>query len=244
VVLAGDPLFRATPLEVRVMRCTVCVFADWEGRPRPWASLGQITMMALDGSAPPAASDACDLVVVYWPAEQTEDAGGFVRAVTSRCPLIVVLNEHCPDLVIHCLDLGAYDVVPDCISTHELFARARAIVARCAADRAGGDARPAHGTGAAITLRRSEARLFEYLVEHADRPVPQSELIANVFGGTHTTDTSLVRVHVAALRRYLGPYSHGLRTLRARGYLLDSAVVPGRELLQQPMNRRRRLTPI
>ena len=225
------------------MRSRICVFAvRAKGRPRPWASFGDFTVAPLDGDPASAERQPCDLAVAYLPTTDADRTDAFVRAVVSRHPLIVVLNEHRAERVVRYLDLGANDVVPDRISTKELFARGRAIIARGSSLRA--DSRHSldgqycpGGREVAISLRRSESKLFEYLLRHSDRLVPQSELIANVFGGVHTADTSLVRVHVAALRRHLGPYSHGVRTVRARGYLLDSEIIPPGEFLRPAHDR-------
>jgi DNA-binding response OmpR family regulator len=220
------------------MRWSVCVFAAGEGHPRPWASFADLTIVPLDEDLTSAATQPCDLAIAYLPPGDADSLDAFVRAVASRHPLLVVLNEHRPERVVRFLDLGAHDVVPDCISTEELFARGRSIIFRGSALRVDGKSRPdadsrcvPQGQAATTNLRHSESKLFEYLLRHSDRPVPQSELIANVFGGVHAADTSLVRVHVSALRRYLGPYSHGLRTVRARGYILDSRVFPAKEVL-------------
>jgi DNA-binding response OmpR family regulator len=72
------------------------------------------------------------------------------------------------------------------------------------------------------TLRRAEANILAYLAAHADRVVPQREIVERVLGGAHTSDTSLVRVHIASLRKKLGDARGVVRTARGRGYFLDS----------------------
>ncbi len=67
-------------------------------------------------------------------------------------------------------------------------------------------------------LTRVESRLYRYFLKHPGRIVSQRELIESVFGGAHLDDTSLVRVHVAHLRRKLGKAAAPLRTIRGIGY--------------------------
>ena len=72
-------------------------------------------------------------------------------------------------------------------------------------------------------MRRSELKLYAYLRLHAQRVISQSELIEKVFGGAHAYDTSLVRVHVAGLRRKLGLERNNIRTVPGLGYYFDPA---------------------
>lgn len=67
-----------------------------------------------------------------------------------------------------------------------------------------------------VRLTRTEFDLLTYLIRHAARVVPKQELIDNVVGGAHACDTSLVRVHIANLRRKLGG-GNAIETVRGRG---------------------------
>ena len=96
------------------MRWRICVFAAGEkGRPRPWASFGDLTVAPLGGDPRFAETQPYDLAVAYLPMSDADRPDDFVRAVVSRHPLIVVLNEHRADWVVRYLDLGADDVVSD-----------------------------------------------------------------------------------------------------------------------------------
>jgi DNA-binding response OmpR family regulator len=66
--------------------------------------------------------------------------------------------------------------------------------------------------------------LMEYFTANPARVVGQRELIDNVFGGAHTADTSLVRVHVHKLRRALGPSRDAIRTVPGLGYYFEPAL--------------------
>lgn len=74
--------------------------------------------------------------------------------------------------------------------------------------------------GAEIGLTRTQFSILAYLVENAGRWVTTRELIRQVLGTHHQPDTSLVRVHVHAIRRRLGERAFWLESdrRRARGY--------------------------
>jgi len=84
---------------------------------------------------------------------------------------------------------------------------------------------------APLCLRRAEFTLLRYFLAHPNRVLSQRELIDNVFGGTHSGDSALVRVHVCHLRRALGRAGSAIVTLRGRGYLLDTKVAAGNILI-------------
>jgi DNA-binding response OmpR family regulator len=82
-----------------------------------------------------------------------------------------------------------------------------------------------HVYGHAVDLTRVEFNLLEFLVRHSDRVVSHADLLQRVLGRTGGDGGSLIRVHVAHLRRKLGAASVAIQTVRGRGLLLyvDSA---------------------
>jgi hypothetical protein len=74
--------------------------------------------------------------------------------------------------------------------------------------------------GKAVTLTRTQFSILSYLIQNEGRWVTTGELIREVLGTHHQPDTSLVRVHVHAIRRRLGVRSPWLESdrRRARGY--------------------------
>jgi DNA-binding response OmpR family regulator len=74
--------------------------------------------------------------------------------------------------------------------------------------------------GAKVSLTRTQFSIFAYLVENRGGWVATGELIRHVLGTHHQPDTSLVRVHVHAIRRRLGWRAAWLESdpQRARGY--------------------------
>lgn len=71
-----------------------------------------------------------------------------------------------------------------------------------------------------IRLTRTQFSILAYLVQNCGRWVTTGELISQVLGTHHRPNTSLVRVHVHAIRRRLGDDARRLETdqRRARGY--------------------------
>jgi hypothetical protein len=90
--------------------------------------------------------------------------------------------------------------------------------------------------GKAVTLTRTQFSILSYLISNEGRWVTTGELIREVLGTHHQPDTSLVRVHVHAIRRRLGVRAPWLESdrRRARGYrwrqfALECDVEPTRE---------------
>jgi DNA-binding response OmpR family regulator len=74
--------------------------------------------------------------------------------------------------------------------------------------------------GARVALTRTQFSIFTYFFENAGRWVTPNEWIRHVLGTHHQPDTSLVRVHVHAIRRRLGQGAVWLESdpRRVRGY--------------------------
>jgi DNA-binding winged helix-turn-helix (wHTH) protein len=74
--------------------------------------------------------------------------------------------------------------------------------------------------GKSVTLTRTQFSILAYLIQNDGRWVTTGELIREVLGTHHQPDTSLVRVHVHAIRRRLGNCATWLESdrRRARGY--------------------------
>lgn len=132
------------------------------------------------------------------------------------------------------LTAGAQDVISCEMARPELTARIEAALSRRNRGSAFND------DWAVLTAcRPTQMRLYEYLRENSGRVVSQSELIECVFGGAHAEDTSLVRVHVAGLRKTLGPNGIRIQTLRGQGYrYVDSSLVTARPPERLPPDHR------
>jgi DNA-binding response OmpR family regulator len=67
-------------------------------------------------------------------------------------------------------------------------------------------------------LTRREFEIFSYLVERQGGIASESEIVKHVFGTHHETESSLVRVHIHAIRTKLGDMASCIERVRGAGY--------------------------
>ncbi|MFB7631903.1 winged helix-turn-helix domain-containing protein [Streptomyces sp. NPDC056149] len=87
--------------------------------------------------------------------------------------------------------------------------------------------RTARAGGRDLVLTFMEFELLAHLVAHPRRVHSRRHLLTTLWGHTAVSGTRTVDVHVARLRRKLGPgYQAIIRTVRQVGYALDPTAVP------------------
>ncbi len=137
----------------------------------------------------------------------------------SPVPILVLSARDDEATKIAALDAGADDYVTKPFAVGELLARVRAMLRRDAADHTATGAavvRTAHLTidrahrtvtagGQPVRLTPIEWQMLELLVTHPDRLVTRRQLLEAVWGTAEHSDPSLLRVHMANLRRKLEP---------------------------------------
>ncbi len=129
------------------------------------------------------------------------------------------------------INAGADDYLPKPFEMDELLARLRAVIRRSA-----GHAAPVLVSGPLrldtrqmqltahdqpVTLSPMEYRLIAYLMHHAGRVVPATELSDHLYDIGNDRDTNAVEVTVARLRKKLG--ADAIETRRGFGYLVPAA---------------------
>ena len=135
---------------------------------------------------------------------------------SSQVPVIVLTVRQGESEKVAALDAGANDYVTKPFGVQELMARARALL-RSRAVPVGAEPvfddgrlrvdlvrREVAVDGHPVVLSRKEYALLALLVRHAGRVVTQPQLLREIWGPTHQTDTHYLRVLVAKLRQKLG----------------------------------------
>ncbi len=127
------------------------------------------------------------------------------------------------------IDSGADDYVAKPFRMEEVLARLRALIRRASGQavpelRCGAlalDPRAAKVTlgGIPVKLTSHEFRVLSYLMHHAGRVVPQSELTEHIYAQSFDRDSNTVEVFIARLRRKLGPKF--IETVRGLGYRVE-----------------------
>ncbi|MFI2187066.1 response regulator [Streptomyces sioyaensis] len=135
----------------------------------------------------------------------------------SRASILVVSARRTSQEKVTALDAGADDYITKPFDMDELLARLRAAARRVEAGK------PAVGTavietegftidllakkarreGRDIRLTPTEWHLVEVLVRNSGRLVSQQQLLQEVWGPSHSTQTNYLRVYMAQLRRKL-----------------------------------------
>jgi two-component system, OmpR family, response regulator len=150
------------------------------------------------------------------------------RANDRRFPVVVLTARGAWTERVEGIDAGADDYLPKPFEMDELLARLRAVLRRTAgqvspvltAGEVALDTRKMRITvrGVPIQLSPLEYRLLAYLMHHAGRVIPATELAEHLYDLDHDRDTNAVEVVVARLRRKLG--TNLIETRRGFGYFV------------------------
>jgi two-component system, OmpR family, KDP operon response regulator KdpE len=137
-----------------------------------------------------------------------------VRRWSRRLPIVVLSAVGDEREKVRALDAGADDYITKPFGTDELLARLRAVLRRSV--EAGGDPRLELGelvidlhdrrvtrAGAEVHLTPIEFELVRVLAQHQGRLVTHRQLLQEVWGPDHGSETHYLRVHVAHIRAKL-----------------------------------------
>jgi two-component system OmpR family response regulator len=152
------------------------------------------------------------------------------RADGIRTPVLVLTARDAIAERVRGLNLGADDYLIKPFALAELVARVRAMIRRAYGNPAStiqvGDitidtaARQVSRAGAPIELTAREFAILELLTQSRGAVVARSTIHEHIYNEQADVLSNVVDVHVAALRRKLGP--DVIRTRRGEGYIIDA----------------------
>lgn len=133
----------------------------------------------------------------------------------SRVPIIVISARGREDDKVRALDAGADDYLTKPFGTNELFARMRVALRRTVTGAAGSEdpvlrfdaltidraKRTVLRETTELHLTPIEYKLLVFLAEHAGKVLTHRQILKEVWGSQHATQTHYVRVHMAELRK-------------------------------------------
>ncbi|MEU9125458.1 response regulator transcription factor [Streptomyces sp. NPDC048506] len=157
----------------------------------------------------------------------------------SRASILVVSARRASDEKVTALDAGADDYITKPFSMDELLARLRAAARRIDTAKPSDEAtvivtedftldlaaKKARRDGRGVRLTPTEWHLLEVLVRNSGRLVGQQQLLEEVWGPSHSTQTNYLRVYMAQLRRKLEPdpaHPKHFSTSPGMGYRFDA----------------------
>lgn len=154
------------------------------------------------------------------------------RAGLRRFPVLILTARGVWTDRVEGINAGADDYLPKPFEMDELIARLRALLRRSAglaapvlsAGSIALDTRQMRITRSGVPLPVSplEYRLLSFLMHHAGRVVPVTELSEHLYDSGHDRDSNAIEVVVARLRRKLG--SDIIETRRGFGYVVPEQV--------------------
>jgi len=183
--------------------------------------------MALDGSH--------DVIVldIMLPAMNGVEVCQSLRRQKLDTPVLLLTALDTVEDRVRGLDAGADDYLPKPFAFQELLARVRALGRRKVQGRESSELavddltldlrrRRVRRAGKTIDLSPKEFSLLEYLMRNEGRVVTRTQILDHLWGYDHDSESNLVDVYVAYLRRKVDR-GHGkplIRTVRGIGYAL------------------------
>jgi len=152
------------------------------------------------------------------------------RADGIRTPVLLLTARDMIEDRVRGLNLGADDYLTKPFALAELIARVRAMIRRAYGNPAStlrlGDvtidtaARQVARNGAPIELTAREFAILELLTRSRGSVVGRSAICEHIYNEDTDVLSNVIDVHIAALRRKLGP--DVIRTRRGEGYIIDA----------------------
>ena len=152
-----------------------------------------------------------------------------LRHSGARTPVLILTALDAVADRVKALDLGADDYLPKPFAISELVARLRALVRRAGGNPAPvlvvGDitidraARLVYRDNVPVELTAREYSILELMVRNRGTLVTRSAICEHIFSESSDVFSNVIDVHIAALRRKLGPTV--IHTRRGQGYIVN-----------------------
>lgn len=155
---------------------------------------------------------------------------------TRHIPIIMLTAKGAEADRVVGLELGADDYVTKPFSPRELAARVRAVLRRtidspdqrevihCGALTIDQARFEATYDGEVLPLTRIELSLLRFMAQRPDRALSRQEIIDHVLGKSALITDRNVDVHVASIRKKLGPGHEHIQTVRGVGYRFERSI--------------------
>jgi DNA-binding response OmpR family regulator len=155
-----------------------------------------------------------------------------LRETGIHTPVIIVTARDDVEQRAHGLDLGADDYLVKPFEFVELRARVQAVIRRFQGRTnpliniglitVNPQSHSADYDGKVLTLKPKEFDILEYIAGRYPAVVPAEEIIEHVYDEDFDPFSSVVRVHIARLKKTLSAAAGGeiLKTIRGKGYVL------------------------
>lgn len=153
-----------------------------------------------------------------------------VRAAGHKMSVLMLTARSETQDVVTGFDAGADDYLRKPFEIPELLSRVRALLKRAGESGTGSQysaanveidpaSRSVLVSGEPATFTAKEYDLLAYMVANAGRVIPREELLTNVWGPDHPTDSNVIEVFVCHLRNKIGDRDNQIiRTIRGIGY--------------------------
>jgi two-component system OmpR family response regulator len=153
-----------------------------------------------------------------------------LRHSGARTPVLILTALDGVADRVKALDLGADDYLPKPFAISELVARLRALVRRAGGNPAPvlvvGDitidraARLVYRDNVPVDLTAREYSILELMVRNRGTLVTRSAICEHIYSESSDIFSNVIDVHIAALRRKLGPTV--IHTRRGQGYIVNA----------------------
>jgi two-component system, OmpR family, response regulator len=153
-----------------------------------------------------------------------------LRHSGARTPVLILTALDGVADRVKALDLGADDYLPKPFAVSELVARLRALVRRAGGNPAPvlvvGDikidraARLVYRENVPVELTAREYAILELMVRQRGTLVTRSAICEHIYSESSDVFSNVIDVHIAALRRKLGPAV--IQTRRGQGYIVNA----------------------